>query len=109
VKNNADSYGSFIPILQGGGQRNMEARSSVKSEKPNGERKLENLPESEDRKFWKGDTQIIRLQKAKRCKHEFERLNGIEVRCKKCHMGYRLGPEFSLQDGHIYYKSKKLI
>lgn len=41
--------------------------------------------------------------------HEFEYISGIEVMCKKCPLGYQVGPDVTIKRGHIYIGEKLLI
>lgn len=40
--------------------------------------------------------------------HEFFHTTGSEIKCKKCPLGYLVGPEISLHDGKIYLHGDKL-
>ena len=41
--------------------------------------------------------------------HEFYRINGLEVKCKKCPVGYSLPVGAELKDEHIYIGSQFVI
>lgn len=41
--------------------------------------------------------------------HEFAYISGTEVMCKKCPLGYVVGAETTVKDGHIYIKNKLVI
>lgn len=34
--------------------------------------------------------------------HTFDYISGTEVMCRKCPLGYIVGPEEHIKDGHIY-------
>jgi hypothetical protein len=73
---------------------------------------LKHLPKSSD-KYWKFSDykNIVDLSKLspKRCEHEFIRVNGREVECKHCHIGYVLNSKSFLKHGHIYIGDKKVL
>jgi hypothetical protein len=41
--------------------------------------------------------------------HYFEYVNGTEVQCAKCPLGYGVTPETTVRDGHIYIEGILVI
>lgn len=41
--------------------------------------------------------------------HSFEYITGTEVMCTKCPLGYVVGPNVEIRDGHIYIEDKLLV
>ena len=41
--------------------------------------------------------------------HEFDYVSGTEVMCRKCPLGYILGPEYTVKNGHIYRDGQLMI
>lgn len=41
--------------------------------------------------------------------HDFEYVSGTEVMCKKCPLGYVVGPSASIKDGHIYIGNELVV
>lgn len=41
--------------------------------------------------------------------HNFTHISGIEVQCTKCPLGYVVGPETEIKEGHIYIEEKLVI
>lgn len=71
---------------------------------------LGTLPPSGD-EFWqyskKFNHDMNKIEQ--KCNHFFKRMNGREVECVKCHIGFVLGVGWLLKDGHIYKGKEKVL
>lgn len=74
------------------------------------EKRLPELPRSED-SFWTGEVNLTDI-KARRaqvaCLHSFAK-EAAEIKCKKCGMGFFVGAEDRVEDGHFYHKDRLII
>lgn len=74
-----------------------------------GKKEVENLPPNTD-SFWdNADKEVIKLTKAKSCKHYFLRISGIEVECQNCHAGFQISLGYQVKNGHIYLHGSLVI
>lgn len=73
--------------------------------------KLDDLPESSDKKFW-GEAEIhthLTPQIMFDQEHSFKRVSGHEAYCEHCGWGFALDPGDKVRDGHVYTRDGKLV
>lgn len=60
------------------------------------------------REYWqKAEVTLNRLQDTQTCSHYFTQA-GIEVRCQKCHMGFR-GSHMRAENGKLFLNEKETV
>ena len=72
------------------------------------------MDDKEEKKEIKVEADIKdhRVQPALTCvkgEHYFVQINGTEVQCRKCPVGYNIGPGTTIKDGHIYIHNTFLV
>ena len=70
--------------------------------------KLSELPSSDD-KFWKGARKELIKPEEGECVHFFVPKSANEVECENCRIGYFLGTDDELVEGHIYHKKQLVV
>lgn len=71
--------------------------------------RLGSLPKSDDEYWDRADTHLTEMRDEPKCKHYIVRLSGKEVECKKCHMGFFVGPRDRVRSGHLYRGKLRVI
>jgi hypothetical protein len=67
------------------------------------------LPRNDDKEFWgEADTNINKLRPMPKCDHLFRHKDAHLVMCS-CGIGFILGVDWELKDGHIYSKKQLII
>ena len=83
----------------------MEAKSSPR-------KKLDELPASQDKKFW-GDaeihTNLIPHTELSEDGHYFILVAGRTAECRNCHWGFELDQGDKIENGHLFDKEGKLV
>lgn len=80
--------------------------------KPNGRKKLDDLPGSDNEDFWKDaeiHTNLKPHTELSEDGHYFERIKGNEAKCKNCGWGFALDPQDEIKKGHLYANGKLII
>ena len=71
-------------------------------------KKLDDLPRKND-EFWKEADYQTHEVREKKCSHYFVQIKGNEAKCNKCHMGFQISPQMSVNKGHIYFEKELVI
>lgn len=67
------------------------------------------LPPLNIKSLGDADQEDIELKERPKCQHRFIYRKATEVGCIKCHMGFFIGGNDILKDGHLYLGGKLVI
>lgn len=75
------------------------------------DKKLPDLPETSDKEFWGGYTEIIEMHEKERCLHggNLTSRGNNEAWCINCNAVWQLGIGDRILDGHLYHNDLKII
>lgn len=71
---------------------------------------LKPLPPSND-KYWEySEIKLTNIDaQSVKCEHYFELISSTQIKCKKCGVGYFIGMDDMVRDGHLFHADKLVI